>query len=226
MTSDQQATRARWGAVAVALAPAVMAFALTAHPFIERLPDAGAVAQAVEGGATWWGAIHLVTAVGAGLIMLAFLAVRAYLRAAGEDRYSAWALPWVILGSVMYAFLPGLEFAPLAATGSGGDPAAMQKALEPWFVPVLQTSALVFAVGVIGFARAVLAAEGLLSGKLTAVVVTALVTMALSRLVPFGAVQFYVQAVAGLAAMWPLAFQMWSSPVPSAPSHQAVLSDH
>ncbi|MGA8846711.1 MAG: hypothetical protein WB471_08890 [Nocardioides sp.] len=200
-----------------------MAFVLIAHPFIARLPDAGAVADAVARSETWWGVIHLVTAVGAGLIALAFLAVRAYLRAAGDDRFSSWALPCVVMGSVLYAFLPGLEFAPLAATDSGGDAAAMQEALEPWFVPVLQTSALVFAVGVLGFARAVAATDGLLSKGLSAVVVGSLVILALSRLVPFGAVQFYLQAVAGLTALWPLASQMWRRPVAQAdPQHQRL----
>lgn len=47
----------------------------------------------------------------------------------------------------------------------------------------------------------------ILSGPLTRVVVSALVVLVLARLVPLGAVQFYVQALAGLVALWPLAYQ-------------------
>ncbi len=78
---------------------------------------------------------------------------------------------------------------------------------------MLATSALVFAVGVLGFAKAV-AAAGILGSRGTAVVVTALVVLALSRLVPLAAVQFYLQALAGLAALWPLAYRMWETPEP------------
>lgn len=225
MPVHSQTTRTRWGAASMATAPVLMAFTLTAHPYIARLPNAGAVGDAVAARTTWWGVVHLLTAVGAGLMALAFLALRAHLRAVGEDRYSAWALPWVLTGSVLYAFLPGLEFAPLAASDSGGDPTAAHQALEPWFVPVLLISALVFAIGIIGFARAVATADRLLSRTLTKVVVTALVLLALSRLVPLGAVQFYVQAVVGLIALWPLALHMWRSPAPqTAPDRRPTVA--
>jgi hypothetical protein len=36
--------------------------------------------------------------------------------------------------------------------------------------------------------------------------------MAISRLVPVGAVQFYVQGAAGVVALWPLAYEMWRHP--------------
>jgi hypothetical protein len=203
-------TRARFGAVAVALAPAVMLVALVGHPFLARLPDAVAVAEAVERSTTRWGAVHLLTAVGISLTALAFVAIRAWLRDAGEDRFSAWALPWVILGSALYGLLPGLEFAPMAAAQTGGDVAGVQAALEPWFIAILASSVTVFAVGILGFARGI-AAGKVLSRPLTTVVVVALVALAVSRFVPLGAVQFYVQAAAGLVALWPLAYRMWTS---------------
>lgn len=209
-------TRARFGAVAVALAPAVMFVALAGHPFLARLPDAVAVAGAVGQSTTRWGIIHLLTAVGVSLTALAFLAIRAWLRDAGEDRFSAWALPWVILGSALYGLLPALEFAPMAAALAGNDVAGVQAALEPWFIAILGTSVVIFAVGVFGFARAI-AASRILSRGLTRLVVTALVVLALSRFVPLGAVQFYVQAAAGLVALWPLAYQLWRSPRPAVP---------
>ena len=192
----------------MALAPLVLLVALVTHPFIARLPDAHAVAHAVAADATWWGIVHLLTAVGSSLVALAFLAIRARLRDAGEERFSPWALPFVIVGSALYGLLPGLEFAPMTAVRTGGDAAAVQAVLEPWFISILATSGLLFTVGVIGFAQGIAAGQ-ILSRPLTRLVVTGLVVWAAARFVPLGAVQFYVQGVAGIVALWPLAFQMW-----------------
>lgn len=206
-----ETTRVRFEAIAIALAPAVMFAALVSHPYLVRLPDAAGVAEAVEENTTRWEIVHLLTAVGSALIALAFLAIRARLRDAGEERFSAWALPFVIIGSALYGLLAGLEFAPIAAVRTGGDVAAVQTTLEPWFIAILASSVIIFAVGVIGFARAI-ATSQILSRPLTRLVVPALVALAVSRFVPLGAVQFYVQAAAGLVALWPLAFQMWREP--------------
>ncbi len=207
-------TRGRFGAAAVAVAPAVMFVALVGHPFIARLPDADGVAEAVEQGTTRWGIVHLLTMVGSALIALAFLAIRARLRDAGEDRFSAWALPFVIAGSAFYGLLPALEFAPMSAALTGGDAAAVQTELVPWFIPIMATGVILFAVGIFGFVRGIVAGQ-VLSRPLTRVVVTALVVLAVSRLVPLGAVQFYVQAIAGLVALWPLAYHLWRAPQPA-----------
>jgi hypothetical protein len=195
----------------VALAPLVLLIALVTHPYIAKVPDAAAVAHAVAADTTWWGIVHLLTAVASSLVALAFLAIRAHLRDAGEERFSPWALPFVIVGSALYGLLPGLEFAPMTAVHTGGDAAAAQAALQPWFISVLATSALLFAVGVLGFAQGIAAGQ-ILSRPLTRLVVTGLVVWAAARFVPLGAVQLYVQGVAGIVALWPLAFRMWPRP--------------
>ncbi|MGI8876037.1 MAG: hypothetical protein ACR2KP_17295 [Egibacteraceae bacterium] len=199
------------GAAVVALAPAVLLVAFVVHPFIAVLPDAQAVAVAVEADTTRWGIAHLLTGVGSALIGLAFLAVRAHLRDAGEERFSPWGLPFVIFASALYGILPGLEFAPMAAAQTGGDIVAVQGALEPWFMPVFVTGAITFAIGVFAFARGV-ADSRILSRQTTRTVVTALAVMATARAVPLGIVQFYLQALAGLVALWPLAHAMWPRP--------------
>lgn len=206
-----KARRARYGAIGVAFAPAVMFAALVTHPYLGRLPDAAGVAGAIEGQTMRWGIVHLLTSVGSALIAVAFLAIRAHLRDAGEEWFSAWALPLVIIGSALYGLLPGLEFAPLAAAQTGGDVAAAQATLEPWFVSILAMSAITFAAGIFGFARGIEGSE-ILSRPLTLIVVTGLVVLAVSRFVPHGAAQFYAQAVAGIVALWPLAYQMWRQP--------------
>jgi hypothetical protein len=102
-----------------------------------------------------------------------------------------------------------MEFAPLAAVESGADPEAAQAALDEWFVPVLFIGALAFAVGVVCVGVALLR-HGALNPMLSWVVVGALIVMAASRLVPFSAVQFYVQSAAALVALWPLAWVVWT----------------
>lgn len=210
-----------WAAATiVVLAPLVLLVAFLAHPFLAVLPDAEAVAVSVESNTTRWAIAHLLANVGSGLLALAFLAVRARLRAAGEERFSRVGLPFVIFGSVLYGFLPGLEFAPLAAVETGGDVVATQGALEAWFVPVFVTSIVAFAVGVFAFARGI-AISGILGARTTRVVVVALALMAVARAVPLGVAQFHLQALAGLVALLPLAAAMRDRPVPatSAPHH-------
>ena len=107
--------RARFGASIVALAPAVMLVGLFAHPYIATLPDEAAVAASVTADTTRWGLVHLTVGVASGLLVLAFLAIRSYLRGTGEDRWSILALPFIVVGSTLFAVLPGMEFAPLAA---------------------------------------------------------------------------------------------------------------
>ena len=75
-------TSARFGASTVALAPTVMLAGLFAHPYIATLPDEAAVAEAVAADTTYWGLEHLTAAVASGLLVLAFLTIRSYLREA------------------------------------------------------------------------------------------------------------------------------------------------
>lgn len=197
----------------VAIAPAALLAALVAHPFLQgRLPNDVAVAGAVAADTTRWALVHLATGVASGLVILAFLAIRSHLRDVGEDRYSAVGLPFIAFGSTLFALLTGLEFAPLAAaeTGAGlADIAAAQAALAPWFMALLATSAVTFGIGVLYIAKGI-AASQMLSPRLTAVVTTALIIMAVSRALPFAVAQFYLQSAAGLAALWPLAHHLWT----------------
>ena len=209
--------RNRWRTAVVVVAPVVLLAVFVAHPYLSgRLPDDAGVAEAVAAGPTQWGAVHLATAIASGLIILAFLAVRSYLREAGEDRFSSLGVPFVVIGSTLFAFLPGMEFAPLAAAETGATTTeieAAQEALTSWFLPVLVTGALAFAIGVLAFARAIsIATVG--SRGLTRVVVAALIVMAVSRFVPLAAVQFYVQGVAVIVALWPLAYAMRTQAAP------------
>lgn len=215
-----------WARVAVlAVAPAFLGAALVAHPFISgRLPNETAIAEAVTANPTMWPVVHLAAAVGSALIAIAFLAVRSYLRQAGENRYSALGLPFVVLGSTMFAVLPGMEFAPLAADESGGtasEVAAAQDAIAGWFLRVLLVGGIAFAAGAALFATAIWRAR-VTSAGLTRLVVAALLVMAATRFVPLSFAQFYLQSLAALLALWPLAYVMWTNPVPPAPRGAAL----
>ncbi len=212
-------TRARFGASIVALAPAVMLVGLFAHPYIAILPDEAAIAEAVPADTTHWGLVHLTAAVASGLLVLAFLAIRSYLREAGEERWSVLALPFIVMGSMLFAFPPAMEIAMLAAAEEGADLQAVLTALDSWFFPILLTAAVTFAIGVFAFAKGI-ADSRILGRRLTWLVVGALVVMAVSRLVPVGAVQFYVQGAAGIVALWPLAYEMWKHPEAARPAGQ------
>jgi hypothetical protein len=204
-------TRARIRAAIVAIAPAWLLFAFVYHPYIANLTDKAAVAAALTSDTARWGLTHLAVGVGSGFAVLAFLAIRSYLREAGEDRWSILGLPFIVMGSTLFAFLPAMEIAMLAAAEEGADVQAVLTALDSWWFPILLTAAATFAIGVFAFAKGI-ADSRILSRRLSRLVVGALVVMAVARLVPLGAVQFYVQGAAGIVALWPLAYEMWKHP--------------
>jgi len=200
-------TRGRIRAAIVAIASAVLLAGFAYHPYVSPPTDEAALAAVAASDTTRWGLSHLAIGVGYSLAVLAFVAIRSYLREAGEERWSAFALPFILLGSALFPILTGMEFALLAAAETGGDVEAAQTELMPWFVPVLLTGAVSFALGAFGFAVGIARSE-VLSPRLTWLVVTALVVMAAARFVPLGAAQ-YVIGAAGVVALWPLAFRMW-----------------
>lgn len=216
-TVDVQSTSAgirRTQAAIVAIAPAVMMVGLLYHPHIGNPADAdflSRLAAAVNADPTRWAIAHLIVALGSGFLALAFLAIRSHLREAGEERWSRMGLPFVVLGSTLYAMLPAMEFAPLAAAQSGADAQAAQAALFPWFIPTLFTSAVIFLIGACSFATAIIRSRALRS-PLGWIVAGSLVVMAAARLVPLMAIQMNLQSIAGIAALWPLAYVMWMRP--------------
>jgi hypothetical protein len=102
-------TRARIRAAIVAIAPALLLFAFVYHPYIANLTDKAAVAAALTSDTARWGLSHLAVGVGSGFTVLAFLAIRSYLREAGEDRWSILGLPFIVMGSTLFAFPPAIE---------------------------------------------------------------------------------------------------------------------
>jgi hypothetical protein len=210
-------SRPRSQAAVVAAGAAVLLAGFVYHPYISPPTDEAAIAAAAASDTTRWGLAHLAIGVGYGLLVLAFLAIRNYLREAGEARWSIRALPFIALGSTLFAILTGMEFSLLAAAETGGDVQAAQTAVMPWFIPIFVAGAVSFALGAFGFARGIARSE-VLSPWLTRLVGGALVAMAVARFVPLAPAP-YVMAAAGAVALWPLAYAMWS--YPGAPAAQA-----
>lgn len=213
-------TKARWGAAALVIAPVVIWISFLAHPHIgTAVGDPGlydAIAAEVAASPAIWVFSHLLLAVGSGLLALAFIALRGYLREAGEDRISAVGLPFAVLGSVLFALLPAMEMAPFAAHQAGVDVAAVQAALDATvFPPVLLAGSVLFGIGAVAFAGAV-PKSGVLGAGWAKVVAGALVVVAVSRFVPVFVVLFHVQSAALVAALWPLGYVMWTRPAGSA----------
>lgn len=196
---------ARARALVVAAGPVLLTAALLWHPPLPgRLPDSAGVAEAASAGITRWGLSHVAAALASAAVAVAFVAVRGHLRERGDGSASALGLGLVLIGSTLYAMLPGMEFAVLAAHETGADLVETQTALESWFVPILVVGAVTFAFGTVLFAVAVARAASF-ARLPTIIIAGALVVFGLSRIVPVGVVQFYVQSVAALVALLPLA---------------------
>ncbi len=197
-----------------ATAPVVLLAGIGYHPFIADLRDKEAVGAALTADVTRWSIAHLVVAVAAPLVALAFLAVAAALRQRGEWRWSARSVPFVVIGGTLFALLPAMEITVLAAALAGADPAAVLVELDAWFMPLLLAGAAFFAVGAVFVARSVVSADVLGRGT-TTLVVTALTVAAASRFLPFTAA-LLAGAAALVVALWPLVGVVAARPVPRA----------
>jgi hypothetical protein len=189
-------------AATVALAPVSLLGAIVHHPFIADLRHKHDVAAALTAGATRWSVAHLGAAVASALVALAFLAVAAALRNRGEWRWSGRSVPFVVVGCTLFALLPAMEIAVLAASLAGADAEAVLLELDAWFRPLLVGSATVFAIGLACAATAVVRAR-VIGRPATALVVAALTVAGVARFLPFGAA-LTVGAAALVVALWPL----------------------
>jgi len=203
-----ESTGGRSQAAIVAIAPFFLLAALGYHPYIANLTDPSAVAGAMSADTTRWALAHIAVGIGFGLLLIALLSARSYLRDAGEERWSSRAVPFLVMGTVFFTFLPAMETALVAAFRVGADPVALQTELRPFFVPMMVAGALTFGIGLICLAIGVVRSR-VFDRQLTRVIAGALVVAAVSRFVPQGGA-LYVGAVAGVVALFPIAIQMWS----------------
>jgi hypothetical protein len=203
-------TRVAWFRAAVVIgAPAVLLLGFAIHPYIGNATDDAEVAAAAAESTTQWGLAHVAIGVGYALLALAYVALRSFLREAGEERWSAVGMPFAVLGSCLFIPLTGMEFALLAAAETGGDVEAVQEELMPWFIPLLAAGALCSAIGALCFAAAV-ARSSVLSRTITRIVIVGFVVMALARFIPLGAAQIVI-GLAAVVALWPIGYRIWAN---------------
>jgi hypothetical protein len=197
----------RTGAVVVASGPLLMLAAILWHPFIPDLRDKADVVRHLQADTTTWFGAHLLVALASALVLLGFLAVHGHVRATiGRARWMRGAIPWLVVGTVLFVMLPAMEIGMLAVEKAGGDLLATQTALDTWFMPILVSGTIVFAVGSVAFAVGVHRARILPAGT-SWVVVAGLVVSAASR-VPF-TLALILGVVALNVAMLILASAMW-----------------
>lgn len=204
---DKISAPTRSQALTVALAPAVLLAGIIYHPYLARLTNGDDVAAAAGENTARWGSAHLVVGLGFALSAAAFVALRNFLVEAGERRWSAMAVPFAVVGSALAVFLPAMEIAMVAVAEAGADLEAVLAELQAWFLAMQLLAALTFEIGAIGFAAAIMSSD-VLSPRLRRVAAVALVVSATTRFIPLGAV-LYIGGVAGVVALWPLAYVMW-----------------
>lgn len=200
----------RYRAAVTGIAPAFLLLAIVYHPPLGDLRDKQAVSELVSD-TTRWTIAHLMVGVAAAAVVLAFLAVDTYLRRGTGTRLTAVGVPFVVVGSVLFAFLPAMEIAMLAVREVGADVEAVMVEMDTWFLPTLVASSFFFGVGALLFAVAV-ARSRVLSPGIARLVTAAFVVAVLARFVPFGAA-LYVMAAALLVALLPVALAMLERPV-------------
>lgn len=209
----------RGRALVVAAAPVALLAGILYHPYLTRLSNDADVAAAATD-TTRWGVAHLVVGLGFALSAVAFVAVGNHLREAGEHRWSIIGTAFAVLGSALFVFLPAMEIAMTAVVDAGADLEAVIGELNTWFVPLLLAASLSVTIGAMALSAAVVRAE-ILTPQLTRLVVISLLVMAVLRFVPLGAT-LIVSGVAGLLALWPLAYVMWKPTVQPAEASRAV----
>ncbi|WP_116246426.1 hypothetical protein [Nocardiopsis sp. FIRDI 009] len=198
-------TRNWFRAAALAVAPVVLLAVILYHPFLAGATlSSDVVAQTAAADATRWALAHLLTVGALALFVLAFQGLRGLLRDAGEQQWSFFAFPLVIVAGVLAAALAGMEVAVAAALPTGASALALMQAVQPWFLTLLAGGSLAFLLGSLAFAAGVLRTQ-IMDRTMTVVVAAALAVMGLAAVTPFLAA-LYVIGVAALVAFWPLAW--------------------
>jgi hypothetical protein len=209
-TPGRASNRDLYRAAVTGLSPSLLLIGLIYHPHLDDLRDKGTVADALIADTTRWGIAHLVVGVAAALVLLAFLSIDEFLRANGRVQTSSLGVPFIVIGSVLFAFLPAMEIAMLGVYGAGADVERVLLEMNTWFQPILLAGAAVFAVGLAFFAVAITRSR-MLGRGLTWLVVAALVIAAATRFVPLGAA-LYVGGAALVVALVPIALLMVTHP--------------
>ncbi len=148
-------TQIRLRALALFAAPLAFLLAIIVHPYLVDELDTPAVAAKVVADPGRWVLAHVLLMVGFAAILLAVVALRELLRAAGEERWSFIAVPVLIAGGTVFIGVWGFEITVAAVANVGGDVEAVLEETDRWFGPLGIAGYAMFFLGWLSMALAV-----------------------------------------------------------------------
>ena len=190
-------------------APLVLLTGIASHPYLVDEFDVPAMAAEVSVDPGRWAWVHVVLIVAFALISLAVVVVRGMLRDAGEDRWSFFAVPLLVGGSVIFASIWGLEITVAAVANVGGDVEAVFTESDRWFGPL---GIVGFGMSFIGWGILAFAVRrsGILGQRLTWLVLVATVVMLAGFLWPATG-GGYLYSIGMIGFTWTLGYRAMKS---------------
>ncbi len=151
-------TLSRLRATAVFAAPLVVFLGFVTLPYVTDSTPEGFASAALAEPLRWgWG--NLIVTVGLLLLTLAAFSIRTYLRDAGEDRWSPFAIPMILFGHGLIAFVLGADM--LARIGLADGGLALETALADtaWLAAIETVGGLLMPLGWLALAIGVATAK-------------------------------------------------------------------
>jgi hypothetical protein len=199
-------TRTWAGAAVLFIGSAVFLAGSLAHPFVRDYMDTTVVADAVSAAPGQWAVAHVILAVGLGLVLLAVLVIREQFRGPGELRWSAAAVPLLIVGATLFGAIVGSEITLAAVVDTGGDVLAVREATEALTLPLVLAGFLLFGLGWLCFAMAFYRAR-ILPSALNWLAIVALVAIPIASFIP-QTLGTYAYGLAILMVSWLVGYHM------------------
>lgn len=154
------------------------------------------------------GCAILLFSVGFAMLVLATFSIRLHVRAAGEERYSFYAVPLITVGAVLLMTCLGAEgLGSIGANEAGADGTAYLEEVRDWTLPTQMVAGLLLLLGMIALAASIVRSR-VLSENTGRIVAAALVIGATANLLPWGWA-LYAGSIALLIALLPVASTMW-----------------
>jgi hypothetical protein len=194
------------GAAVLFIAPAVFLAGALAHPFVRDYTHTSVVADAISAAPGRWAVSHLILAIGLGLMPLAVLVIRHEFRSAGEQRWSAAAVPLLIVGITLLGAYAGTEITLAAVVNTGGNVLAVRVADATLTAPLFLGGVLLFGLGWLSFAMAFYRAR-ILPSPLNWWAIVALVAIPIASFIPL-TLGTYAYGLAILMVCWMVGYRV------------------
>lgn len=217
-------TRVR--AAVVLAAPVTLLVGWLLEPYVDNPTDPVLLGQAVAAGPDRYLWSQLILGVALVLLMLSMVAIRYYMRDAGEDRWSFLAVPLLLTGFGAAMFVTGAAAVGTWTTvqlGGGGDEVArfIDQAHRVG-LPVSGIGFILIDLGLVTLAVAV-KKSGILTEGAAWTVVGAFILSVVAGFIPTGWA-LRVVGVGLLIGLWSIGYRMWQDAAVSAPAPTSVAS--